>query len=226
MRILAVDTTTPRGSVAVLENRRLLAEIDIESATTHSARLLGSIDFALRVLRLGIQDIDGFAVSPGPGSFTGIRIGLSTIKSFAFASGKPIAAVSSLAALAWKLRASDCRLIAPVLDAKKGEVYAALFECLEGRLKEVVPQDVYSPDHFLAALPARRVICFIGNGAALFRNRIKRRLKDRAEFSPRPPFIAEEIGQLGWDLLRRGRGTSSEKLAPLYFRKSQAEEKR
>ena len=102
MRILAVDTTTPSGSVAVLEDKRLLAEIGVESASTHSVRLFSSVSALLDALHLNILEIDGFAVTPGPGSFTGIRIGLSAIKSFALASGKPIAAVSSLKAMAWK----------------------------------------------------------------------------------------------------------------------------
>lgn len=103
MRILAVDTTTPCGSIAILEDARLVAEINVASATTHSARLLSSIRFLLDANDLDIHDIEGFAVSPGPGSFTGIRIGLSTVKSFAFASGRSVAPVSSLQALAWKL---------------------------------------------------------------------------------------------------------------------------
>jgi tRNA threonylcarbamoyl adenosine modification protein YeaZ len=87
MRILGLDTTTGSGSVALLENTRLLAEINAESALTHSARLLRAVDFLLKKNGLEIKDVDGFAVAAGPGSFTGIRIGLSTVKAFAFASG-------------------------------------------------------------------------------------------------------------------------------------------
>jgi tRNA threonylcarbamoyladenosine biosynthesis protein TsaB len=225
MRILAVDTTTPSGSVAVLEEKRLLAEISVDSVSTHSARLLSSIDLVLGSLHLDIQDIDGFAVTPGPGSFTGIRIGLSTVKSFAFASRKPVAAVSSLRALAWKLRDSGERLIAPMLDAKKGEIYASLFEMREKKIAEIIPQGAYSPGYFVSLLPAHRLVLFIGNGIGLCRAAILERLTDKARFSDRSLFIANEVGLLGHDILEAKKGVSSTELEPLYFRKSQAEEK-
>ena len=225
MRILAVDTTTPSGSVAILDGTRLVAEIAVESASTHSSRLLASINLLLGALHLGIKDIEGFAVAPGPGSFTGIRIGLSTVKSFAFASGKPVAPVSSLQALAWKLRDSQARLVCPTLDAKKGEIYAALYEIEVGRMNERIAQGAYSPGDFLTMLPAHRNILFIGNGAELYRAKIRHHLKDKARFSTRSCFIAYEVGRLGGELLTAKKGVSSAQLAPLYFRISQAEEK-
>jgi tRNA threonylcarbamoyladenosine biosynthesis protein TsaB len=225
MLILAVDTTTPSGSVAILDGTRLVAEIAVESASTHSSRLLASINLLLGALHLGITDIEGFAVAPGPGSFTGIRIGLSTVKSFAFASGKPVAPVSSLQALAWKLRNSQARLVCPMLDAKKGEIYAALFEVEGGRMKECVAQGAYSPGDFLSRLLKHRNILFIGNGAELYRAKIQDHLKDNAKFSSRSGFIAYEVGWLGGELLTAKKGVSSARLEPLYFRISQAEEK-
>jgi tRNA threonylcarbamoyladenosine biosynthesis protein TsaB len=225
MRILAVDTTTPCGSIAILEDARLVAEINVASATTHSARLLSSIRFLLDANHLDIQEIEGFAVSPGPGSFTGIRIGLSTIKSFAFASGRPVAPVSSLQALAWKLRDSQARLVCPMLDAKKGEIYAALYQIEGGRMKECIGKGAYLPGDFLSKLPAHRNILFIGTGTELVRSKILDSLKDKAGFSSRSPFIAYEVGRLGCELLKAKKGVSSAELEPLYFRKSQAEEK-
>ena len=168
MRILSLDTTTGCGSVALLDNARLLAEINAESGLTHSARLLRTVDFLLKKNGLEIKDLDGFAVAAGPGSFTGIRIGLSTIKAFAFASRKPAAPVSTLAALALKLRETQGRLFCPFLDAKKGEVYAALYEPRDRELKAVIGEGAYGPDAFLSALPAHRVIHFIGNGVDVF----------------------------------------------------------
>jgi tRNA threonylcarbamoyladenosine biosynthesis protein TsaB len=226
MRVLALDTTTPSGSVAVVENERPLGEIAVESATTHSSRLLSSIRHVLDALKLDIRDIDGFAVTPGPGSFTGIRIGMSTVKSFAFASQKPIAPVSSLLALAWKLRDSQPRLIAPLLDAKKGEIYAALFEFRSGKGTEAVRQGAYDPARFVSLIPADRVVLFIGNGLFLCRDLIAARCGDKARFPERSPFIAAEVGIIGRNVLAAGKGISSEKLEPLYFRKSQAEDSR
>jgi tRNA threonylcarbamoyladenosine biosynthesis protein TsaB len=225
MRILAVDTTTPAGSVAVLEDERLLAEVGFILATTHSARLLGAVHHLLGALGLGIRNIDAFAVSPGPGSFTGLRIGLSTVKSLALASRKPIAAVSSLTALAAKLRDTGPGLVAPVLDAKKGEVYAALFDIRDRRMAEIVAQGAYPPGSFVARLP-RRTIRFIGNGLALCREAVVGKLEDKALFPERSPFIAAEVGRLGYALLQSGKTASADTLEPLYFRSSQAEDKR
>ena len=225
MIILAVDTTTFAGSVALLEKTKLLAEVNIDSASTYSERLLPAVDFILKTNRMDIKDMDGFALAAGPGSFTGIRIGLSTVQSFSFASGKPVAAVSTLKALAWKLRHPQNHLICSLLDAKKGEVYAALFESRGGKLKEIVPQGAYSPDRFFSLLPSNRIIFFIGNGIDTYRDKIFQYFKDKARFSFRSPFIAFEIGLLGYDLLKKKKGVGSQELKPIYFRKSQAEEK-
>ncbi|MGB8953104.1 MAG: tRNA (adenosine(37)-N6)-threonylcarbamoyltransferase complex dimerization subunit type 1 TsaB [Candidatus Aminicenantales bacterium] len=225
MRILAVDTTTETGSVALLENTRLLSEVNLDSPLTHSGRLLQSVHFLLQANAVTIQQVDGFAVAAGPGSFTGIRIGLSTVKSFSFASEKPVAPVSTLKGLAWKLRDSGSRLLCPVMDAKKGEIYASLFEVKGGRLTELISQGAYSPDHFLSRLPAHRIILFIGSGVQPYKSRILDYLKDKARLASRSTFIAHEVGLLGYEILNKQEGVLSSALEPFYFRKSQAEEK-
>ena len=169
--------------------------------------------------------MDGFALAAGPGSFTGIRIGLSTVKSFSYASGKPIAAVSTLKALGWKLRHPQTHLLCPLLDAKKGEIFGALFESRGWKFKEIVPQGAYLPDRFFSLLPSHRIIFFIGNGVDVYRDKIYEYLKDKARFPARSPFIACEVGHLGCELLKKGKGLSFEEVKPLYFRRSQAEEK-
>lgn len=224
MLILAVDTTTPCGSVALLEGAKLRLEVNSESPLTHSERLLPSVDFILKSEGLNVSDLDAFAVAVGPGSFTGIRIGLSLIKSFAFSSEKPVAPVSTLKALALKLSHPHSRLLCPMLDARKGEIYAALFELKKDKLFELIPQGVYRPDQFFALLPSHRIISFIGHGAELFRDKIFDYLKDKARFSQRSCFIAYEVGRLGYEILKEGKGVSSQSVQPLYFRKSQAEE--
>jgi tRNA threonylcarbamoyladenosine biosynthesis protein TsaB len=226
MLILAVDTTTPSGSVALLKDGELVGEFDLESPATHSARLLRSIDFLIRANDLDIRAIDAYAVAAGPGSFTGIRIGLSVVKSLAFASGKMIAAVSTLEALAAKIAVPPVRLACPVLDAKRGEIYAALFEVRSGRLVESIPQGAYDPDAFFARLPAHRVTAFIGNGLILYREKLLTYIRDKARFPRRSPFIAAEVGRLGQGLLLAGKGVPAGGLEPFYFRASQAEEKK
>jgi len=222
--ILAVDTTTPTGSVALLRNTRLIAEFNQDSAATFSERLLPAVQFMLKSCGMTVQDIHGFAVAVGPGSFTGIRIGLSTIKSFAYASGKPVAPVSTLTALATKLLHSR-RLICPLIDAKKKEIYAALFESRQGILREIIPQGAYSPDAFFSLLPSHRIIHFIGSGRDVFGAMIINYFKDKARFSKRSPYIAFEVGLIGYDLLKRNKGKDFQEIEPLYLRKSQAEEK-
>ncbi len=227
MLTLAVDTTSPSGSVAVLSGAKVLAEAGVETDLDHSSRLLASIDFLLATCRLDITQVEGYSLAVGPGSFTGIRVGLSTIKALAFASNKPVAAVSSLTALALKLVQPQVRLLCPVIDAKKGEVYAALFEWHGSgdRMKELIPQGAYKPDEFLAQLPGHRLMSFIGTGALLLKEKILTYIKDQARFSTRSLFIAPEVGLLGQDILGRDQGLSAQDLRPLYFRKSQAEDK-
>jgi len=225
MYILAVDTCDTAGSAAVLKNKQVLGEINIDSPVTHSERLMDSIDFLLRRLNMDIRRIDGYAIAAGPGSFTGIRIGMSTVKSFSFSSGKPIATVSRLKALAYKLSGEGNRLICPFLDAKKNQVYAALYEKQIDGVKINIPEGSYYPDEFLSRLPSRRVIHFIGSGTDAYRENIRNRLKDCAVASGRSPFAAYEAGRLGYEMLKLNQGKDYRKASPIYLRKSQAEEK-
>ena len=225
MLILAVDTTTPSGSVALAEDGALLGEAAVESAATHSARLLRSVDFLLGAHGLGIQDVGAFAVAAGPGSFTGIRIGVGAVKSLAFASGRPVAPVSTLAALAAKLEGGPEALVCPLLDAKKGEIYAALFEAGPRGLAEIVPQGGYEPAAFLARLPAGRPVAFIGGGLDACRGAVREHLGEAARFPARSRFVAAEVARLGAALLAAGRGVEAASLEPIYYRRSQAEER-
>jgi len=226
VKILAVDTTTGSGSAAIVEDDRVLAEIGVDSFGTHSTRLPAAIEALFGALPGTIRDMDGFAVTPGPGSFTGIRIGLSTIQAFAFASGKPIAPVSSLRAMAWKLRGDGVPLVCPLHDAKRSEIYAALFSFENGRMNILVPEGAYPPDRFLALLPKSRKILFFGGGFRVIEPILSTRWKDRALRSSRTPFIAAEVGLLGAGIIAEGRGIAPDALEPLYLRRSQAEEVR
>ncbi|MGB2905815.1 MAG: tRNA (adenosine(37)-N6)-threonylcarbamoyltransferase complex dimerization subunit type 1 TsaB [Candidatus Aminicenantaceae bacterium] len=225
MLILAVDTNSPAGSVAILRDRRLLAEVNLDSPQTHSERLLPSIDLLLNALGIGLLDIDGFALAVGPGSFTGIRIGMSTVKSLAFPSRRPIAAVSNLEALALKIKQPQARLLCPLMDAKMNEVYSALFEAQAGGLQEIIPQGIYTPDGLFSGFPAHRIITFIGSGVPVYRDRLSDYFKDRARLSRRSLHVGYEVGLLGYERLKSGQGLDSFQVEPLYFRRSQAEEK-
>jgi tRNA threonylcarbamoyladenosine biosynthesis protein TsaB len=226
MFILAVDTTTFAGSASLLKNKRLLGEVNLDSSVTYSERLLPAVHFLLESNNLEIKDITGFALAAGPGSFTGIRIGVSTVKSFAFATGKPVAPVSGLKALALKMQHPQSRLLCPLNDAKKNELYSALFESKKGRLHEVIPQGAYSPDELFSLLPSNRIIYFLGSGVNLYREKIIEYFRDKARFSSRSFFISYEIGLLGYEILKKEKGLEAREVKPLYLRKSQAEENR
>ncbi len=128
MRVLAIDTSTMLGGVAVMDDLLgLVAEVRFNVKSTHSERLMTSIEYVLKQSGYTIADMDFFAVAIGPGSFTGLRIGLSTVKGFSYATGKPIVSVPTLEALAHNFPFSQYP-VCTMLDARKKEVYAALFK--------------------------------------------------------------------------------------------------
>ena len=126
MRVLAVDTSSNRGSVCLAADGAILGEIRLQSSVQHSDRLFRSIDFLFDYASFSLADVDLFVAARGPGSFTGLRVGLAAMEAFAAAHGKPGAGVSTLEALAWKCGPTE-KLIAAVIDAHRGEVYAALY---------------------------------------------------------------------------------------------------
>ncbi|MBR7184652.1 MAG: tRNA (adenosine(37)-N6)-threonylcarbamoyltransferase complex dimerization subunit type 1 TsaB, partial [Clostridia bacterium] len=136
MRILALDSTAVAASVAVTEDERLLALYHLNNGNTHSETLLPMIESIMTRLGLGMEEIDLFAASVGPGSFTGVRIGAATLKGLAFGRGKPCAAVSTLEALAENLTAAarPGEILCPVMNARRSQVYNALFRVAEDGL--------------------------------------------------------------------------------------------
>ncbi len=138
MKILGIDSSATVASVAVCDGERLLAEFTVNNGNTHSETLLPMAEEALKVLSLTVKDIDLFAVSSGPGSFTGVRIGTATVKGLAFASGKPCVGVSTLKALAFNLLPAR-GLICPVMNARRSQVYTALFRSDGISLERLMP---------------------------------------------------------------------------------------
>src|SRR3990172_8650542 len=172
MRVLAVDTSSERGSVCVAESREILGEVRLASSIQHSERLFRSVEFLFQHLPFQLCDIDLFAAARGPGSFTGLRIGLAAMEGFAAALGKPAAGVSTLEALAWKTGIHDA-FVAPIIDARRGEVYGALYRRLSGPsgldtlIEERAPV-VLKPAEWFASLSGRPLI-FCGDGAIRYR---------------------------------------------------------
>ena len=142
MRVLAVDTSTRWGAVGLYDDQGPIGEISLLSRESHSSRLLPSIDWMLQTAGLTLQEIDGFGVTIGPGSFTGLRVGLSTVKGLAWSTKKPVVALHSLEILAHNLPDVPS-FIAPMLDARKGRVFGAIYCWEKGVLHTVVsPQDI------------------------------------------------------------------------------------
>jgi tRNA threonylcarbamoyladenosine biosynthesis protein TsaB len=221
--ILAVETATLATSVALLRGEELVAEWTQVDARPHSERLLPAIDALLRGAGAAIGDVDAFAVSAGPGSFTGLRIGIATVKGLAFGSERPVAAVSTLAALA-QAGADGSAPVAALLDARRGEVYAALFAADGGRL---APDAVVTPEALAPRLlPGTRVV--VGEGAGPAAEALAARLGEKVRVLPAPTGLAraQHVGLLGARLLARGEGVAAALVAPRYVRRAEAEVRR
>ena len=142
MKILAIDTSTMLGGIAIMDDLTLIAETRLNVKSTHSERLMTEIEHCLKQSSLKISDIDVFAVAIGPGSFTGLRIGLSAVKGLSYATGKPIVSVPTLDALALNFPYSRYP-VCTMLDARKKEVYAALFKWEDDNKTELPPSPPY-----------------------------------------------------------------------------------
>jgi tRNA threonylcarbamoyladenosine biosynthesis protein TsaB len=179
MKILTLDTSSNCSSVALSDGTNLLGECILGEDRCCSGRLLESVSGLLAAARLTPDALDAFAVSLGPGSFTGVRVGIATVKGLALATGKPAIGFSSLAMLAMNLPFAG--QVAALFDARKNEVYAGLYRC--GTLPEPLRDDaVIAPEQFLAAIDAPTL--FVGEGALRYRDLIQATLGPLALFPP------------------------------------------
>jgi tRNA threonylcarbamoyladenosine biosynthesis protein TsaB len=222
MKILAVDTSGSSLSVALVEDRIIKAEMSYDSGTTHGKLLLSFVDKLLCMTGFTLQDMDGFAVTKGPGSFTGLRIGISTIKGLADAVGKPFLGVSSLDALAFQLSHSN-KTILPMIDARRGEVYHACYTFCDGILKDKTPESVSAPE--LLADTIKEPVVIMGSGAIVYGYVFKSLQKNLVHEggSCMNSVRAGVCGILAWDLLKEGKPGGFENVELSYIRKSDAE---
>jgi len=225
MLVLGIESSTTQGGVAIIGEDRVLCECVLNVEITHSERLLPAIDRALSDARIALEALGGIAVSIGPGSFTGLRIGLSTVKGLAYATGLPVVGVPTLEAMAWSLPAARWQ-VCPVLDARKQEVYAALFRHEQEGIVRVMEDTALAPDALCRLI--RKPTLFIGDGVetygALFRERLGERMliPPLASRGARPACVAE----LGRGRLLRGERDAADSLVPRYLRPSEAELRR
>lgn len=218
MRVLAVETSSLAGGVALLDDERLVAEYLLDVSVTHSERLMAAIDRVLTDARWTARELGGLAVAVGPGSFTGLRIAVSTVKGLGLALRLPIAAVPTLDAMAAALPWAALP-VCPVLDARKGEVYASLYRWHGDAMRREWEYLALSP----AALAERLTepVIVAGDGAPVIRS-------PHARLLPPPRRLPSPacVGLLGLERLRRGETVAAAALAPLYLRPSEAELKR
>lgn len=220
--ILTIATATPTGSIALTRGEELLAELVLKPAGSHSDFLIPSIANLLSMTGTAIEEIDAFAAVVGPGAFTGLRVGVSTVKGLAQATGKPVIAVSSLKALA--MQATDAGLpVCAMLDARKGEVYSSLFQWRNGFPEPMSHEQVSPPEDILNLISEETV--FIGDGCRVYRTLIVRHCAERARFAPwvYHPLRAGSAAMLAHELYRNGEVLSPLELLPVYIRLSEAE---
>ena len=224
MPILAIDTATLVSSVAVATDKKLLAELTLQTKLTHSEVLMPHIEQILSMTKVKKNELDAIAVSIGPGSFTGLRIGLATAKTIAYALDIPIIGVSTLAALAYHYPVGDV-YIAPLLDAQKGNVYISLYTWEAGQLHEAYEPTVKSFDDVLAAgQRLDKPVVFLGEKAVAKVDEIKAAGGNIIMAMPHMVMPrAANVAMLGLDLLAKGKQDDVMSLEPLYIRRSEAE---
>jgi tRNA threonylcarbamoyladenosine biosynthesis protein TsaB len=221
MNLLAVDTSTTSCSVALFNDGRLLAEAIYTAGKTHSRHLMSIIDRLLDRCRCRPGDVDGVAVTRGPGTFTGLRIGISTVKGLAAATGAKVVGVDSLAALAWPLTVVDGPVVA-MIDARRGEIYHASFNGRNGTLLPTSPTAVSSPDAAARKLPAGALL--IGSGAVLYHDIFKQRCPSaRIADASAHVIRAASVGMLAMERFDAQEVDDLDTLVPDYIRQSDAQ---
>ncbi|MBF0225014.1 MAG: tRNA (adenosine(37)-N6)-threonylcarbamoyltransferase complex dimerization subunit type 1 TsaB [Desulfobacterales bacterium] len=225
MKILGIDTSTNSCSVAVLNQNDTLSEINIDNNLTHSKYLMDAIDSALRFSGLNFNELDGFAITVGPGSFTGLRIGLSTIKGLSVASAKPIVGVSSLDSMAYPLPFIPT-LIVPLIDARKGEVYYSKYKFINGVIHKEMNDMLDSPEKAIAGI--KESCLFIGNGSDLYKSLILNKFGKFAFFLPDfyNKIRASVVARIGLEKIKNSGFDDSNLIIPKYIRKSDVELKK
>jgi len=224
MNILAADTSTAINTVAVCCDKRLLAESIVACGRSHAERLLATVDWVLSEAGLELGDLDALAISIGPGSFTGLRVGTATWKGLAFAQKLPLVAVSTLDAMA-RLGAFRDVVVCPLLDARMGEVFGAAYRFDGAARTKLTPDRVCPVETILEEVSEASV--FLGDGAAVYRDRILAKVPEAVFVEPlcavpRASAVAHEAVCLQ----AQGVSTDAAQVSPIYLRKSQAEENR
>lgn len=222
MKILAIDSCTKAATGAIYCDGGLVGEFVLNNKVTHSQKLLPHIEFMMQNAQLEFSDIDIFAVTTGPGSFTGERIGVATAKALAHATGKQMVGVSSLMALAYNVRFCDF-LICPIMDARRQQVYTATYKWVGEELKTIKEDRAMALSELLDEFDED--VVFLGDGVLSFSDIIKEKLGNNAHFAP-PNLLDIRGGSVAlcaYDKYKKGKVCDYSRLVPSYLRLSQAE---
>ncbi len=223
--VLAIDTSGPVAGCALLREGRIAHLAVMNHGLTHSETIMPAVDAALQAAGLSCRDVDVFAAVAGPGSFTGVRIGVCAAKGLAHAAGKPCARVHALEALAMNFYGFD-GLCCPILDARRGQVYCAAFDMSRGMPQRALEDAAQPLQEFLARLPGDRRLVFVGDGVPVHAEAVEQALGERALIAP------ENLRDLRADaacLLAAARPDTwapAAQLRPIYLRAPQAERER
>ncbi len=223
--VLAIDTSGPVAGCAVLVDGKIVHLTAMNHGLTHSETIMPAVDAALELARLSCRDVDVFAAVVGPGSFTGVRIGVCAAKGLAHAAGKPCAAVHALEALAMNFYGFD-GLCCPILDARRGQVYCAAFDMAGGLPARALTDDAQPLSDFIARLPRDRRLVFVGDGVPVHAGTIRDALGARALIAP--PNLRDLRADAA-ALLAAARPEDwvpAAALRPIYLRAPQAERQR
>jgi len=223
MKLLALDTSSAHSSLAVLEEGEILLEYNVASADQLSATLIPGLEFTLKSIGLPLEAIDLFAIAIGPGQFTGIRIGIATLKGLLLGAPRPIVPVVSLAAIAAKFAEAN-RPVVSLIDARRGEVYLAAYRFADGLPIEFIAPCLATPDRLPGLLANLSDPLFVGSGADAYAPFLREHFP-AGRVAYRSPFLAGEIGRIAAGEYARGRFLArSQDLLPLYVRLPDAKE--
>lgn len=225
MKILALDSSGLVASVAVAEDDNLLGEYTINYKKTHSQTLLPMLDEVARMIELDLNTVDAIAVSSGPGSFTGLRIGSATAKGLGLALDKPIVSVPTVDALAYNLW-NVSEQVCPLMDARRQQAYTGLYEFKDGELHTILPQCAVGIDEIVEKVnESGRPTIFLGDGVPVFAPYIEENGKVPYRFAPAHcnKQRAASVAVLGARLYAQGLAENAADHKPEYLRLSQAE---
>ncbi|QUH18980.1 tRNA (adenosine(37)-N6)-threonylcarbamoyltransferase complex dimerization subunit type 1 TsaB [Alkaliphilus sp. B6464] len=222
MKLLALDTSSMTATVALLDDDKLIGEYTLNHKKSHSQKLMPMIEELINSCDLTPKDIDVFAVSLGPGSFTGLRIGIATITTMAQALNKIVVGVPTLEALAFNLFNTQ-GLVCPIIDAQRDLVYTGLYQWIDGRMLEVMEQQVLHIDELITRLKEENErIFFVGDALDKFYDPLKDELREQFCVPPKKFLIpsASSVGEAAKVKIQNGLVSD---ITPIYMRKSAAE---